>query len=89
LHADVDAPHVAAHVWLVVLHACPEGQSPATLQPTPVPDSDATAARANGVSTTSVESSVPAPLGVNTTESVHVPAGASDAVHALPPMGTT
>jgi hypothetical protein len=33
LHAVVPVPHVAEHVWLVVLQACPVGQSVAALQP--------------------------------------------------------
>jgi hypothetical protein len=33
LHAVVPVPHVAEQVWLVVLQACPVGQSPAALQP--------------------------------------------------------
>ena len=35
LHPVVPLPHVAEHVWLVVLHACPTGQSPGAAQPHP------------------------------------------------------
>jgi hypothetical protein len=33
LHPVVPAPHVAEHAWVVVLHACPEGQSAGALHP--------------------------------------------------------
>jgi hypothetical protein len=81
-------PHDFEHEWVVALHAWPAGQSVATLQPTPVPESGDCVDPELGVAMTRLATSLDKVLGLKSTERMHVALGASDVVHVLDAVGT-